>query len=317
MARALNDSLFIYGFHDPGSEQIMLDAGVPGWVLVTEAIGSDPNDRSGQDYRRFSDRGLGVIVRLNNGYNPGGTLPYEREYPNFARRCGNFAAASQGAHLWIVGNETNHPIEWPGAEWQWGPGWPAPVSPDKRGEDITPARYASCYKQCRAAIRAVSGRGEDQVLVAGPAPWNTLLTYPGNPSGDWVKYFADILNAIGAGNLDGIVLHTYTHGASPGPRDVRREDVEPQLHQPPLPVPHLPGLHGRDPRGNALAPRVHHRDQPGRRTLAEHEQRLGARRLRGDRRVEPGEQPEDPRAAAVPLAAGAGRPVGRRRQGRA
>ncbi|MGE5601478.1 MAG: N-acetylmuramoyl-L-alanine amidase, partial [Nitrososphaerales archaeon] len=28
-------------------------------------------------------------------------------------------------------------------------------------------------------------------------------------------YFADLLNAIGAGNLDGLVLHTYSHGSSP------------------------------------------------------------------------------------------------------
>lgn len=215
MPRALRDSPFLYGFHDPGGEQTMLDVGIPGWVLVTESIGHDPNDRSGADYRRFSDRDLGVIVRLNNAYNPGGTIPLERDYASFARRCANFVEASQGAHIWIIGNETNHPIEWPGAEWNWGPGWPTPVSPDKRGEEITPARYASCYRQCRAAIKAVAGHAGDQVLVSAPAPWNILLTYPANPSGDWVKYFGDTLGAIGAGNLDGITLHTYTHGAAP------------------------------------------------------------------------------------------------------
>ncbi len=215
MPRPLCDSPFIYGLHDSGGEQTMLDVGTPGWVLVTEAIGHDPNDRSGADYRRFSDRDLGVIVRLNNAYNPGGTISFERDYADFAGRCANFVAASHGAHIWILGNETNHPIEWPGAEWNWGPGWPAPVSPDKRGEEITPARYASCYKQCRTAIRAVAGHGQDQVLVSAPAPWNILLTYPANPNGDWVKYFTDILTAIGAGNLDGITLHTYTHGGAP------------------------------------------------------------------------------------------------------
>lgn len=215
MARPLRDSLFIYGFHDPGGEQIMLDAGTPGWVLVTEAIGHDPNDRTGADYRRLSDRDLGVMVRLNNAYNPGGTIPHERDYAAFAQRCANFVAASQGAQLWIIGNETNHPIEWPGAEWNWGPGWPSPVSPDKRGEEITPARYAACFKACRAAIRGVPGRGQDQVLTAAPAPWNILLTYAANPNGDWVRYLADLLAAIGPGNLDGITLHTYTHGASP------------------------------------------------------------------------------------------------------
>ncbi len=215
MPRAHRDSPYLYGFHDPGGEQTMLDVGAPGWVLVTESIGHDPNDHSGADYRQFSERDLGVIVRLNNAYNPGGTIPYERDYADFARRCANFVASSQGAHIWIIGNETNHPIEWPGAEWTWAPGWPAPVSPEKRGEEITPARYASCYKQCRTEIKAVTGHCSDQVLVSAVAPWNILLTYPANPNGDWVKYFTDILSAIGPGHLDGITLHTYTHGESP------------------------------------------------------------------------------------------------------
>ena len=67
----------------------------------------------------------------------------------------------------------------------------------------------------RTAIKAVSGHADDQVLVAGAAPWNALLTYPGNTNGDWVQYFADILKAIGAANCDGVTIHTYTHGTDP------------------------------------------------------------------------------------------------------
>ncbi len=59
------------------------------------------------------------------------------------------------------------------------------------------------------------GHGQDQVLAAAPALRNILLTYAANPNGDWVKYFADLLGAIGPGNLDGITLHTYTHGVRP------------------------------------------------------------------------------------------------------
>ncbi len=218
MPRPLRDSLYIYGFHDPGGEQHMLDLGVPGWVLVTEAIGFNPTDQSGADYRRFSDRDLGVIVRLNAGYNPTGTLPPSQFYANFARRCANFVRASTGAHIWIIGNEPNHPIEWPGSDWDWNLPWPQPKSPDRRGEEITPARYADAYRRARAAIKAVPGHENDQVLVAGPAPWNILLTYPGNPNGDWVLYLRDTLAAIGgsegARNLDGISLHAYTHGSA-------------------------------------------------------------------------------------------------------
>ncbi len=58
-----------------------------------------------------------------------------------------------------------------------------------------------------------------QVLVGGVAPWNPETRYPGNPNGDWIQYFADILKALekaqpGRG-CDGFVLHTYTHGDDP------------------------------------------------------------------------------------------------------
>ena len=216
MPSALRDSSYLYGFHDPGGERVMLDFGVPGWILFTEGIGFNPQDTQGKDYTGYSEKGLGVIVRLNAGYAGTGTLPFEQKYNDFARRCANFVAASPGAHIWIVGNETNHPIEWPGAAWDWNAQPPRPASPDQRGEPITPDRYARCYKLVRSAIKAVSGHAGDQVLVAAPAPWNALLTYTGNPNGDWVQYFADILKLVGAADCDGLTLHTYTHGTDPG-----------------------------------------------------------------------------------------------------
>jgi len=222
MLRLLRDSKYLYGLHDPGGEHIMLGQGVPGWVLITVAIGHDPNDHSpgddrsfGGDYRRLSDKGLGVIIRLNNGYGSLGTIPYERDYDNFAQRCANFVRRSCGAHIWIVGNEPNHPIEWPGADWDWDIIPPRPKSPDKEGEKITPERYARCYRKVREAIHALSGHENDQVLTAAIAPWNPLTTYPGNPNGDWVQYFRDLLELLGPENCDGIALHTYTHGTDP------------------------------------------------------------------------------------------------------
>ena len=220
MVRALCDSMYLYGFHDPGGERTMLDSGLPGWILFTEGIGYNPQDTQGKDYTSYSSKELGVIVRLNAGYAGTGTLPFEQFYNDFARRCANFVAASSGAHIWIVGNETNHPIEWPGAAWDWNAQPPRPASPDQRGEPITPERYARCYKLVRAAIKAVSGHADDQVLVVAAAPWNNLLTYPGNQNGDWVQYFEDILKLIGPTNVgptncDGLTLHTYTHGTDP------------------------------------------------------------------------------------------------------
>ena len=112
---ALNEfeSRWIHGLHDPGGEQIMLDAQRPGWVVITEGIGSDPSNRTGKDFRRWSERGLGVICRINHGYYPNGTLPYSRRYADFAQRVANFVAASPGCRIWIIGNEPNYSIEWP------------------------------------------------------------------------------------------------------------------------------------------------------------------------------------------------------------
>ncbi|MBN1658986.1 MAG: discoidin domain-containing protein [Anaerolineae bacterium] len=190
---------YIFGMHDRGAEHLMLQKSRRGWVLVTEAIGADPNNYSGSNYTDLTNQGLGVIVRLNNGYGSGGTIPNSSQYNAFAVRCGNFAAASPGCHIWIIGNEMNLSAERPG-----GP----------QGQTITPQLYANCFQKCRAQIRSQPGHGEDQVVVGAVGPWNTETKYAGNPNGDWVQYLADILTLLGE-QVDAISLHTYTHGQAP------------------------------------------------------------------------------------------------------
>ncbi len=188
---------YIFGMHDRGAEHLLRSK--PGWVLVTEGIGADPNNHQGGDYTDLSSQGFGVIVRLNNGYGSAGTIPHSAEYDNFARRCGNFVQASRGCHIWIIGNEMNLANERPG-----GP----------NGQAITPDLYAACFRRCRAEIRSRPGHENDQVVIGAVGPWNIETRYPGNESGDWVRYFADILNLLGE-EVDGIALHTYTHGQEP------------------------------------------------------------------------------------------------------
>lgn len=200
MPRPLCDSPYIFGIHEEGGEKYMLAKGKPGWIVFTEELGADPNNRTGRDYRRWSDQNLGVIVRLNHGYEPNGTIPHSSRYADFAQRCANFVAASRGAHIWIIGNEPNLPIERPGG---------------RTGEVITPQMYARCYRLCREAIKQVPGHENDQVCVAAIAPWNNETTYPGNSLGDWVVYFQDVLRLLGPDGCDAIALHTYTHGADP------------------------------------------------------------------------------------------------------
>lgn len=196
---------YLFGFHDPGGEYLMLAANRPGWILFSEAIGHDPNDRSGKDYSTYSEQGLGVIVRLNNGYSPDGTLPNSSQYEDFGQRCANFVAASGGAHIWVIGNEMNFWAERPGVT----------SGPDS-GEVITPERYARAYTLCRDAIHVLAGHEDDQVLVGAVAPWNNNTTYPGNPNGDWVQYLHDILARLGPTGSDGVAINTYTHGSDPG-----------------------------------------------------------------------------------------------------
>jgi hypothetical protein len=195
MARSLKDSEYLYGFHDSGGEQIMLDQGVPGWVLVTVGIGCDPNDRSGGNFAALSDRGLGVMVRLNNGYEPAGTIPHSSAYEQFAKRCANYVQNSVCCRIWIIGNEPNHPVERPS------------------GQVITPQMYARCYRLCRDEIHKVDPGA--QVLVAAVAPWCAETKYPGNSNGDWVQYFKEILTLLSPDKCDGFTLHTYTHGDNP------------------------------------------------------------------------------------------------------
>ena len=198
MPRPLFDSPYIFGLHDPGGEHLMVQADRRGWIVFTVETGHNPADAGGFDFTPWAEQGFGVLCRINNGYGSAGTIPPFGRYVEFAQRVARFVAASQGCGLWVIGNEMNHEQEWPDRQ------------------PITPELYAACFRLCRNAIKALPGHGDDQVIVGAVAPWNVQTRYPGNSSGDWVRYFADILALLGEGGLDGIALHTYTHGADPG-----------------------------------------------------------------------------------------------------
>ena len=189
---------FIYGLHEIGGQDLMLQAGRPGWVLELAEVGHQPQNVPSADYTHLSSRGLGVIVRLNHGYGSSGTIPLPPFYDAFAEACATFVGRTQGCHIWIIGNEPNH-----GAE-----------RPD--GQFIFPQQYADAYRRCRRRIQQVPSHAGDLVLVAGPAPWNPETRYEGNTIGDWVQYFVDTLRVLPAGECDGFALHTYTHRLNTG-----------------------------------------------------------------------------------------------------
>ena len=200
---------WIFGMHDPGAEGEMEARGKKGWIVFTEAIGSDPNDTNGKDFRPWSDRGHGVIVRLNNGYGGAGNLPYESQYGNFARRVANYIQNSPGADIWIIGNETNLPREWPGN-----------VNGDPNtGEAITPARYLNCYNRIRNELMA-RGLGSEILVPAPTGTWappydGTLGGLPNRGVPGFIDYWVQVLNGLGPGKIGGLAIHAYTHGSDP------------------------------------------------------------------------------------------------------
>lgn len=186
---ALLKSPWLIGLHE-GHEQGGLENYLdkPSWIVFTEAIGYDPYDKSGKDFREWTQQGYWPIVRLNNGYEPSGTIPHKDYFEKFAQRCQNYVVSLKGdVYYFIIGNEPNMAVERP------------------HGWAISPEDYATCYLMCRAAIKKV--RPDVVVMPAPVAVWNV-------DTGDWLAYFKRVMQLV-EGNCDGITLHTYTHGADP------------------------------------------------------------------------------------------------------
>lgn len=202
---AAQESPYLYGIHDHDHNSIeylnrVAAGGATGWATATVAIGHNPADTGGVDFRSISNAGHTVICRLNNGYGEDGTIPVPAQYANFATRCANFVSQSQGCKLYVIGNETNLASEWPKAN-----GWRAYVSPQD---------YANCFRQCYNAIKAV--RPDAQVVCQGLAPfagpYGSGSDHDGNPVG-WTDYMNQMLTAIsGTGGIDGIAVHINSRG---------------------------------------------------------------------------------------------------------
>lgn len=211
MTRRLGDTGFLHGLNDPGGESLMTRMGVPGWVSFTAELaprGESPNP----DFTSWTGRSFGVMVCLVNGDEPEGTIPVSSRYGEFARRCAAYVKRSRGCHIWVIGNEMNFLLERPAVRIDRTGGTAGVIDP---GEVILPAMYATCYRLCRSAIRALPGHADDQVLVGAVATWMNQTAYPSNPHGDWVLYFRDLLEAIGPSGCDGFTIHTATPGPDP------------------------------------------------------------------------------------------------------
>ncbi len=195
------ESAWIFGIHGAGATTpvdfrfLFKDKGKTGWVLFTEAIGHNPNHGGGHDFSSWSNDGYGVITRLNNGYEPSGTIPESSKYEDFAKSCAAYVRNSKGCRIWIVGNEQNNVREHPGGA-------------EHPTEHITPQLFAKAFNLARRRIKEADPNA--QVVLGAVDPYNT---YPWAKAGGKrnrpLEYHKEMLSHVD--DLDGIALHTYTH----------------------------------------------------------------------------------------------------------
>lgn len=184
-----------------------------GWIFFTEVCGRHPHSlRVDPEIRRrlwdWVHHGYGVIIRLNNGYEPAGTLPESRFYDDFAKAAARWVelylkddTLSSQDYAWTIqiANEQNNPREHPG-------GFENPI------EHITPELYAEAFNLTYAEIKRVL---PNAIVCPGAIdPFNYM---PMRKLNDvrWrpLDYYAEMMERID--NLDGIILHAYTHGPNP------------------------------------------------------------------------------------------------------
>lgn len=189
----------IYGIHDVEGLDFLRQNNCGGWLVHSVHVWND----APADYTALVSAGSRVIVRLNNGYGSEGTIPAPSGYDAFARQCANWVAGSKGAKLFIIGNEMNISAERP------------------NGQPILPSNYASCFIKCRTAIQSKPGFANANIIPGATGPYNIETNYAGNPTGDWIKYFQDVLTLL-QNQCDGIAIHCYARGQNAG--DVTNQD---------------------------------------------------------------------------------------------
>lgn len=176
---------WIFGIHDFHQDWVAMvrDAGKQAWCVHTEAVGSDPNDRSGKSYPTETVN----IVRINNAYGSGGSIPGPNDYGNFARRSANFVAASQNVDFVVCANEI-------GMVWD---AW----------NGIVPSlgSYMECYHKFYLAIKGVAHAVS--IAPQAPAPWS--INVP--DANDWIAQLTRQIEMADK-HIDWICLHAYTRG---------------------------------------------------------------------------------------------------------
>lgn len=175
---------YMHGFNDIGGEHFHGDR--PGWTLVNEQVGLNIS-HGGGNYDAISNRGIGVVVRMNHAYGDGGTIPLPAFYREYAQACASFARNSSPVDYFIVANEPN--LERP------------------NGVVITPAEYARCFTVTYEAIKKVKQNAK--IVPAALAPYNASPI-------PWVDFMAEMLEIIAKSTgCDAVNFHAYARSMNP------------------------------------------------------------------------------------------------------
>jgi len=202
------DSPWLYGVHWWGYTQGQPVDGTPaalldcpaygGWdletVLTHSASWWNATYFTGLYQNLYTSRNMSIITRID--YDWGQTVPSPTN-PNYATWPNSVVTVVNTlrnyCHIWLIGNEPNIVGE--------AGGWP-----DGR---ITPAGYATIYRNVRNAIRGSalsSPAGPHIVLIAGPSPGGVIPGVRWMAGTDWL---AQVIDNIPADEIDGFAIHSY------------------------------------------------------------------------------------------------------------
>jgi hypothetical protein len=182
----------LYGLHDQGGADYMLQHGYRGVALVHVLVGEEPVQL---DYRQYTKAGITVLLRVGWGYADGaGALPRPDHISKFERAAATTLNAAKGVTASCYGNEPNNPSE--------HPGWNAETGqPGLDYFKITPAYYLASYNR-------VWNKTLTTTMVA-PAPLDPCFG-PGSNNRTW---WIDVLKGIKG--ADALFLHAKTQTNDP------------------------------------------------------------------------------------------------------
>lgn len=180
------------GLHDEAGGHWLKQHSLRGWCLPAIGIGTNARQL---DYRPLEDAGIRVIVRLNYGFEPAGTLPdpdNQAETDGFVAAVLQTMALSEGVSGYVLGNEPNNPAEFPNKK------------------PISAAHYVKVYNRVWKAKPAKAKLAPAAIdPYFGPFPPAGTLPYEPNNLVWWKTMLAGIIDA------DFFTIHCKTQDSNP------------------------------------------------------------------------------------------------------